>query len=182
MVNWPRIALMPAIVAALVGLAACGSGATSAAPPTPTAPPAASAGDMQGMNHSGGKPGQLELWAVQTGPLGVVVTDGGGQLIYRSDRDGNAPSVSNCTGDCAATWHPVTVDLNLPPILLGVDEDAVGVAARPDGSDQLTIAGWPLYRRAGEGGGTLSDTRSNGADDVWFAIRPDGEKAAPPAG
>ena len=87
---------------------------------------------------------------MQTGPLGVVVTDGTGQLIYRFDRDGNAPPTSNCTGDCTATWQPVKADLDKPPVLLGVDEDQVGVVTRADGTDQLTLAGWPLYRHLGD--------------------------------
>jgi predicted lipoprotein with Yx(FWY)xxD motif len=130
--------------------------------------------------HGGGAAdGQLELWAVQTS-LGVVVTDGTGDLIYRSDRDGSAPSASNCTGDCLATWQPVAADLNNPPVLLGVDQNVVGVVSRPDGTNQLTIAGWPVYRHIGTH--TDEETQANGTDGVWFAIRPDGGKAAPTAG
>jgi predicted lipoprotein with Yx(FWY)xxD motif len=163
-----RVAVLAATVAALAG---CGSGAAPApAPPSAAATPPAGHG-----GHGGGAGGDLELWAVQTGPLGVVVTDGTGQLLYRSDRDANAPSASTCTGDCTATWEPVKADLNKPPVLLGVDENQVGVLARPDGVDQLTLGGWPLYRHLG----THADAtvQANGTDGVWFAIRPDGSKA-----
>jgi predicted lipoprotein with Yx(FWY)xxD motif len=180
--NTPRSLLAAAATAALIGLAGCGSGAAPADPAPATGQPGHNMEGMEGMNHGGhsGAGGPLELWAVQ-GPLGVIVTDGTGQAIYRSDRDANAPSASNCTGDCTAMWQPVIADLDNPPVLLGVDEDSVGVVTREDGSEQLTLAGWPLYRHVGEHG-TLEGTQANGTDGVWFAIRPDGEKAAPAAG
>jgi predicted lipoprotein with Yx(FWY)xxD motif len=185
MVNWSRALLAPATVAALIGLAGCGSGSAPATPASAAAQPngggMAGMEGMEGMDHGGGghsvSNGEIELWAVQSGPLGVVVTDGTGQLVYRSDSDTAAPSVSNCTGDCTATWQPVVADLDKPPILLGVDESAVSVVSRPDGVEQLTIAGWPIYRHIGEHGG-LEGTQANGTDGVWFAIRPDGNKAA----
>jgi predicted lipoprotein with Yx(FWY)xxD motif len=195
MINWSRTVLVPATVVAVIGLAACGSGTTapssagSSAPtshnmadmaPGETMPPGQDMDGMEGMGHGGhsGSPGALELWAVQTGQLGVVVTDGSGQLFYRFDRDQNAPSVSNCTGACTATWQPVIADLNQPPVLLGVDDDKINVMARPDGGEQLTLAGWPLYRHVGEHDG-LDGPQANGTDGVWFAIGPDGGKAAP---
>ena len=149
MINRSALSLVAVTAAALIGLAGCGSGAAPRRPARRRG--AADAGGTAGTEATAGSAanGELELWAVQTGPLGVVVTDGTGQLIYRSDRDGNAPSASNCTGDCTATWEPVKADLNKPPVLLGVDEDVVGVLTRPDGTDQLTLAGWPLYRHLG---------------------------------
>jgi predicted lipoprotein with Yx(FWY)xxD motif len=178
MIHRSALSLVALAAAALVGLAGCGSGSTPA-PAPPAAPANPNGGGHSG--HSGGAAnGDLELWAVQTGPLGVVVTDGTGQLIYRFDRDGSAPSTSNCTGDCTATWQPVAADLNKPPVLLGVDEDLVGVVTRADGTYQLTLGGWPIYRHLGTH--TDETTQANGTDGVWFAIRPDGDKAAPTAG
>ena len=46
-------------------------------------------------------------------------------------------------------WQPLIADLSKPPELLGVDEDKVGLVARDDGTEQLTLAGWPLYRHVG---------------------------------
>jgi predicted lipoprotein with Yx(FWY)xxD motif len=180
MIKRSTVSLIAVAAAALVGLAGCGSDpAPPAAAPNQEAGASGHGGGHGG--HGGGSAtGELELWAVQTGPLGVVVTDGTGALVYRSDRDGNAPSNSSCTGDCTAVWEPLAADLNKPPVLLGVNEDQIGVLTRPDGRDQLTLAGWPLYRHLG----THADqaTQANGTDGVWFAIRPDGQKAAPPGG
>jgi predicted lipoprotein with Yx(FWY)xxD motif len=186
MINWSRV-LLPVTAVALALLAACGS--APASPPSPVTTDPHAGMDMSGGSHDGmdmnGMQGMdmggggLELWAVQTGPLGVVVTDGSGALIYRSDRDGNAPSVTNCTDACTATWQPVVEDADQPPSLLGVDETAIGTVARSDGTKQVTLAGWPLYRHVGDKSG-LGDTGANGADGVWFAIKPDGGKATPP--
>jgi hypothetical protein len=53
----------------------------------------------------------------------------------------------------------------------------VGRLPRAEG-DQLTLAGWPLYRHRDDTGGLL-DAGQNGADGTWFAVTPTGEKASP---
>ena len=86
MINWSRAMLAPVAVAAAIGLAACGSGS---APASGSAQPSPDMSNMEGHDmsnmegaqggHGGhGGSGELELWAVQTGPLGTVVTDGSG--------------------------------------------------------------------------------------------------------
>ncbi len=173
---------MPLVLATalLATLAACGTTTTSdTTSPPAAAGPAGAPGmgemegmeGMEGMQH--GSADGLQLWAVQSGPLGVVVTDGSGHLLYRSDRD--APATSTCTDACAAMWEPV-VTAGAAPELLGVDPTTVATLARAGGAQQVTLGGWPLYRRVGEATG-LTDTGANGADGVWFAVRPDGSKA-----
>jgi predicted lipoprotein with Yx(FWY)xxD motif len=119
--------------------------------------------------------GRVELWAVQSGALGVLVADGDGRPIYRFDRDNHQPSSTTCTGSCAAAWPPVLIG-NQPPDLEGVNASLVGSIVRPDGQRQLTLAGWPLYRHAGDDGG-LTSTYGNGDDNAWFVIAPTGDKA-----
>ena len=68
-------------------------------------------------------------------------------------------------------------DPGTQPVLEGVDEAAYGTVVRPDGSTQVTIGGWPVYRHAADQPGA---TDGNGVDGNWFAIKPDGSKAAPP--
>jgi len=120
----------------------------------------------------------VELWAVQSGPLGVVVTDGSGRPVYRYDRDGTKPPTSACTGDCTTQWPPVVLSGNGQPELDGVDPALVGTLQRPDGQRQVTLAGWPIYRHTGDDGG-LTTTYGNGADGAWFAISPTGDRAKP---
>jgi predicted lipoprotein with Yx(FWY)xxD motif len=174
-----RLAVIVATVA--VGVA-CGQPAAPAPPADPA--PAASEGGGHGghggghRSHGSGAVG-TELWRVATGPLGVVVTDGDGHYVYRSDRDSADPPTSTCTDACADTWHPLVVEPGEDPTLLGIEPSTIGTLARTDGTTQLTLAGWPLYLRAGEPGG-LRDAGSNGADGVWFAITPEGGKASAP--
>ncbi|WP_214401707.1 hypothetical protein [Pseudonocardia lacus] len=136
-----------------------------------------------GGGHSGhgGNTGETELWAVQSAPLGYIVTDGTGQIVYRSDRDSNQPPTSTCVDPaCTAAWAPVLVGES-GVVGLGVKEDDIGALVRPDGSKQVTVAGWPVYTHVGESTG-LESAGGNGADGVWWAINPQGEKALPPTG
>jgi predicted lipoprotein with Yx(FWY)xxD motif len=119
--------------------------------------------------------GRVELWAVQSGALGVLVADGDGRPVYRFDRDSHQPSSTTCTGSCADAWPPVLIG-NQPPDLEGVNASLVGSIVRPDGQRQLTLAGWPLYRHAGDDGG-LTSTYGNGDDNALFVIAPTGDKA-----
>jgi predicted lipoprotein with Yx(FWY)xxD motif len=121
---------------------------------------------------------KVELWAVQSGPLGVLVTDGDGLPIYRHDRDSTKPPTSTCTGDCTKQWPPVLLAEGKQPELDGVDPALVGSIQRPDGQRQLTLAGWPLYRHTGDDGG-LATTYGNGVDNAWYAISPTGDRAKP---
>jgi predicted lipoprotein with Yx(FWY)xxD motif len=59
--------------------------------------------------------------------------------------------------------------------LQGVARSAVGMVQRPDGSSQLTIAGWPVYRYAGDT--TPGATGGQGVGGTWFAFTPVGGKA-----
>lgn len=169
MTTWPRRLLLPVIAAGLAGLTACSAPAPAAAPPADAA-----------TAHGGhGGEGAVELWAVQTGPLGIVVADATGHMLYRSDLDGNAPPVSRCEGPCTQTWEPFVAEPGMEPVLLGVDPADFGSLTRADGAVQYTLGGWPIYRRAGENAG-LADAGANGTDGVWFALTPTGGKAVTP--
>jgi len=49
-----------------------------------------------------------------------------------------------CQGPCAVYWPPLLTS-ELPAAGLGVDRRALGIVVRPDGSDQVTYRGRPLY-------------------------------------
>jgi predicted lipoprotein with Yx(FWY)xxD motif len=121
----------------------------------------------------------LELYAVQTGTLGVVVTDGEGRVLYGSDADQANPPQSHCTDACAQTWLPLTVPAGQEPQLLGVDEATVGRLARPDGSSQLTLGGWPVYVNRSDDG-QLKQAGPGLQSQGWFAMSPAGTKVALP--
>jgi predicted lipoprotein with Yx(FWY)xxD motif len=180
--HWILAALATLALAGCAGPAApndadSSNGAAAVADAAASAQAEAGAAGADGAEqHASQRP--VELWAVQSGPLGVVVTDGEGLPIYRYDRDGTKPPTTACTGDCTKQWPPVVLSGNQPPELDGVDPALVGTLKRPDGQLQVTLAGWPLYRHAGDDGG-LTTTYGNGIDRVWFAISPNGDRAKP---
>src|SRR5207342_1469465 len=80
-------------------------------------------------------------------------------------------------GKCAASWPPITADGK--PTLNGVDAKLIGTAVRPDGSTQLTVDGWPVYRYVQDMAPGI--VNGQGLDGVWLAIGPDGKPLSSPA-
>ncbi|GAA0654643.1 hypothetical protein GCM10010193_01030 [Kitasatospora atroaurantiaca] len=166
-------------VAALV--TGCGSSGSSYSPGSATTPASPSAPASPTSPASPSAPASpAEKAALQTataGSLGTVVTDGNGFTLYRFDKDTAKPSMSNCNGNCASLWPPVApVDKGQ---VKGVDPALVGTVTRADGSKQLTLNGWPLYRYAPDT--KAGDTKGQGVGGTWFASTPDGKKAGAPA-
>ncbi len=105
--------------------------------------------------------------------IGPIVTDDDMFTLYRSDRDTANPPTSRCTGECTSTWQPVLVGDKI--IFDGGDQSLVGTLVRPDGTKQLTLMGWPLYRYTGDR--FEGEANGEGVDGVWAAITPNGNKA-----
>ncbi|WP_420708505.1 hypothetical protein [Streptomyces sp. ERV7] len=118
------------------------------------------------------------LSATQVDKVGTVVTDSKGYVLYRFDKDTAKPSHSNCLAACAAIWPPAPATDALT--VKGVDKALVGTVARPDGTTQLTLAGWPLYRYAKDD--EPREAYGQGAGGTWFAITPTGAKATADTG
>lgn len=120
----------------------------------------------------------MQLRASSAGDLDPVVVDGAGRTLYRFDKDTAKPSKSNCNGECATTWPPVTVNKGGRVFISGVKKADVGVVTRDDGRLQLTVGGWPVYRfnRDAKPG----DTLGQGVGGTWFGVTPTGAKAAAP--
>ncbi|MBB5159183.1 putative lipoprotein with Yx(FWY)xxD motif [Saccharopolyspora phatthalungensis] len=122
----------------------------------------------------------VQLKASQAGDLNPVVVNGAGLTLYRFDKDTAQPSKSNCNGDCAKTWPPLTVAPGSKVFLAGVPKSAVGTVKRDDGSLQLTLGGWPVYRFAKDT--KPGDTKGQGVGGTWFGVAPDGQKAQAESG
>ena len=107
----------------------------------------------------------------------------GGRMV---DRDGltvytfsaDQPGVSHCTGACSTTWSPVRSAGGKPQATGGLPISAVGSIQRADGTEQVTLYGWPLYHYAGDtaAGAATGDGRT-AFGGRWSATAP-----APPAG
>ncbi|GAA1585511.1 MULTISPECIES: SCO0930 family lipoprotein [Streptomyces] len=188
-----------AAVAAVVALTAtaCGGGAggdAGSAKPAGAAAQAAGAGADSGYGSDygsgagagsgygsagdagagSGPAGQLAV--AETDKAGPVITDSAGLTLYRFDKDTAEPPKSNCDGDCAKAWPPVPAGAGAAS---GIDPKLLGEVARSDGTKQLTVAGWPAYRYAKDT--KAGDVNGQGVGGTWFALAPDGKKAAKPA-
>ncbi|MGW4382941.1 hypothetical protein [Kitasatospora sp. NPDC004531] len=148
-----------ASAALVAGCGSSGSGSSSAA-------------------HTGSQT-QATLMTAHNGTLGTLVTDGQGFTLYRFDRDTNNPSASHCTGSCATLWPPELTTGSGAPALKGIDSKLVSTVTRDDGTRQVTLNGWPLYRYTPDT--KPGQTNGQGVDGTWFAATPTGEKAMPGA-
>jgi predicted lipoprotein with Yx(FWY)xxD motif len=195
-VHRTRVFPLVAIVAAVLALPACGygqdEGGDYSANPVPVLPPPTRPGEpavpttvvtsapaapspTPAALAATPSPDGVRLAARPAPGLGTVVTDAGGFTLYRFDRDTPRPPASTCVAECATAWPPVVVDPEGALNLEGVDRSAVGMVQRPDGTSQLTIGGWPVYRYAGDT--APGTTAGQGVDGAWFAVTPDGGKA-----
>jgi predicted lipoprotein with Yx(FWY)xxD motif len=162
-----RLPVLAVAAMAAVGLSACGGSAAGRPDPVPADPVPTAA-----------EPGTV-LSANSTAKLGTVVVDGQGFTLYRSDDDTTKPPVSNCSGDCAQEWPPVLATPGSPLTVQGVAQEVVGTINRSDGSIQLTLGGWPVYRYRGDA--QPGAVTGQGVGGSWAAVKPDGGKAVPPA-
>jgi len=114
-----------------------------------------------------------ELNAAKVARMGTTVQDEDGFVLYRFDEDGDDPSKSNCNGDCAKVWPP-SLTSDGEPTLKGVDKALVGTVTRADGTKQLTLKGWPLYRYIGDK--KPGQWKGQNVGGKWFVIQPNGAK------
>ncbi|MCA2216161.1 COG4315 family predicted lipoprotein [Jidongwangia harbinensis] len=115
-----------------------------------------------------------ELTEAPVKRMGNAVTDQDGFVLYRFDDDKIKPAVeSRCNGDCAKVWPPALTEDGKPK-LKGVDPKDVGTVTRADGTKQLTIGKWPVYRYIGDKkAGTWKGQNVGGK---WFVVNGDGTK------
>jgi len=108
------------------------------------------------------------------GLAGPNVVNINGATLYRFDKDTKGSNKSNCNGDCATMWPPVTIEEGANVYLDGVDRKQVGAFRRQDGDIQLTVGGWALYRYSGDS--NAGDLKGQGVGGTWFAVGPKGQK------
>lgn len=111
------------------------------------------------------------LTAVYLTRMGRAVLDETGAVLFRYDRDDPHKARSACLGDCAVVWTPITTSGT--PSVTGIDPALVDTIKRPEGAEQVTLAGRPLYRFAGARPGEWT---GQGTDHLWFVVEPDGRR------
>jgi predicted lipoprotein with Yx(FWY)xxD motif len=156
----------PGATAALAGallLAACGAntggGSSAATSASPSA--AASASETAGL--------QLKVGSTSAGQ---TLVGAGGKTLYYFAKDSKGTSA--CTGDCAATWPPLTLKGSETATAgEGVQASWLGTITRPDGTKQVTYADHPLYYFAADK--AAGDAKGQGTLGIWFIASPDGK-------
>lgn len=149
-----HVASLAGLVAAgAIGLSACGSGADD--------------------HSSSGTSGAVGTPSPTTSNTAAHLTTAKGLAVYlfAPDTDGT----SHCYGGCANAWPPVPAGTKLATVSGKVDDSLVGTTKRTDGSTQLTYAGHPLYRYAGDA--EPGQTTGQGLDasgGLWWLVAPKG--------
>ena len=188
-----HVALAGAVVAVAMFATGCGSGDESAQDIEPAGNQAAADdgygagndsgyGSSDGYGSGSGKSGATGKKAAPAGTLNVdnmpklgqVVTDSKGWTLYRFDEDTADPPKSQCDGQCATAWPPVPADD--AKASSGITQGQLGKVKRTDGSWQLTLGGWPVYRYAKDT--APGDAKGQGVGGTWNALAPDGKKAS----
>jgi len=136
------------------------------------------ASQPQAKGNAGTPAAPPALTAIRAFDIGRIVVDGKGMTLYRYDGDKAAPPKANCVAKCAQDWPPMISAEGLK--ISGIDQALVGSVTRPDGVEQVTLAGWPVYHHA-----TDEMPGETSAGGMWSPIAPDGKKVSmtitPPA-
>ncbi|MFD5814840.1 hypothetical protein [Streptomyces sp. NPDC127038] len=167
-------AAMGAAVLALT-LAGCGggSGGSSSKSSGSSTPQSSSSAQNAGTGSA-----TSMLTTANVAKLGTVVTDGKGFVLYRFDADSANPTKVSCYSTCAALWPAATTTTNGSVTTKGIDKSLVSTVKRNDGSTQITLAGWPLYRYAKDD--SPKEPYGQGVDGTWWAVTPSGAKITTP--
>jgi predicted lipoprotein with Yx(FWY)xxD motif len=146
------------IVAGALALAACGSnGDGNGEPSSATSadgPPTLSVESVDGIGD-------------------VLIDDQTGLALYTSDEEASGQVL--CVDTCEAFWTPLEAGDSNPTTEPGVAN--LGVTARPDGTQQVTTDGRPLYTFTEDSPGEV--TGDGFADDfdgqhfTWHVVQPD---------
>jgi predicted lipoprotein with Yx(FWY)xxD motif len=106
--------------------------------------------------------------------LGKTLVNAGGRTLYLFQKDSG--STSECTRACATAWPPLTTAAT-PAVGHGAKASLIGTTLRPDGQQQVTYKGHPLYLFQGDHkGGATNGEGLTAFGGSWFALSPGGNK------
>lgn len=151
------------ILAGLLTISACAGSSPASTPPPASSPSSASAPAAAGSGA---------VISTADGADGTYLVGPSGNAVYLWVAD--TSSTSTCSGACAAAWPPVTTD-GAPTASGSATAAELGTTMRPDGTDQVTYHGHPLYYYAGDGAaGQTNGQGSNGFGALWWLVDPSG--------
>lgn len=155
------LALAAVVPAVAVAAAGCGSSGSSTG--------ATVSGGAAAARHAAAATVNLR----STG-LGRIVVDRNGRTLYLFEADHGGKSA--CSGACATNWPPLLAK-GKPSAGKGVSQAKLATIVRSGGARQVTYAGHPLYRFAGDQ--APGDTTGQGLDAFgaeWYVVGAGGQK------
>jgi predicted lipoprotein with Yx(FWY)xxD motif len=152
--------LVPALAASLT-LAACGGSSYSAG----TSSPAKTTGASSHSSASSGQAGGALRTASNAALGATVLTNASGMTLYALSAERGGKFI--CTGSCLQVWHPVSTSAGAQP---QGSVGSLGTIKRPEGGEQVTYKGMPLYTFASDT--RPGDVKGQGLKDVgtWAAV------------
>jgi predicted lipoprotein with Yx(FWY)xxD motif len=105
--------------------------------------------------------------------LGQILVDSNGRSLYLFEAD--TGTTSTCTSaTCVAEWPPYIAS-GTPKVGSGLAANQLGTTTRPDGHQQVTYSGHPLYYFAGDTRpGATAGQGLNDNGGPWYVVRTDG--------
>lgn len=157
MVTVSKSVLPVTVLAASLALAACGSSSNSATSTAPKSRPASTS--------SSGASTAAVIKTASNPTLGTVLVNGQGMTLYALGAEAHGKWICKTSG-CLQAWHPVTVTAGATPSGIA----SLGVVKRPDGTEQVTYKGMPLYTFAQDR--SPGQASGQGVKDVgtWKAV------------
>ena len=157
--------LIPLVAAGFL-LSACGSSSSSSS--NSAAPKPASNGSSSAL-----------VKTASNSRLGTILVNAQGFTLYRLSGEHAGKFI--CTSSaCTRTWHPLTVAAGSKP---SGSVGSLGMVKRPNGTEQVTYQGMPLYTFAQDQ--APGQANGQGIKDVgtWTAVTASGRSgsAGPPA-
>jgi predicted lipoprotein with Yx(FWY)xxD motif len=156
--KFKSVPMFAAVAWAALIVAACGSSPTSSSSSSSTS---ASASPSASVASS---PVVLAKTVGSMGTLLVGASDG--MTLYTFAKD--TPGVSNCSGQCAVTWPPLTVPSGQTPTGGDGVTGQLATITRSDGTIQVTYKGLPLYFFHNDA--SPGDTKGNYTN--WSLVHP----------
>jgi predicted lipoprotein with Yx(FWY)xxD motif len=161
---------VPALVASLT-LAACGSSSNGSGSSSQASTAAAAT-----TVSSSGEGGAVVKSAANTTLGATVLVDAQGMTLYSLSGEQGGKFI--CTSSaCTQVWHPLSASSGTPSGSVG----SLGTVKRPDGTEQVTYKGMPLYTFSEDQ--TAGEAKGQGIKDVgtWTAVTTSTKGTAPAA-
>jgi predicted lipoprotein with Yx(FWY)xxD motif len=165
--RWLAFGILPAAFSLL--LAAC-SGASASPSPAASEPAAQSVAESVAPPSEAASSTAAEAYVLtvaQTDAGSSLAGEGGLTLYTKAD---DTPTTSTCSGGCATTWPPFTVEAGEEVTPGEGVTGTIGTITRDDGSLQVTYNGHPLYYYQGDA--QPGDATGQGLGGVWFIADP----------